>query len=267
MQFEICHYTRYGYSVPVTLGPQTLRFLPRPDPRQQLREIVMEVEPRPVRVTEQSDPWGNRWQRAEFAGTTQRLVVDVRMRLETLPAPVCEPAPPAEPLLSDCLAPLDDAAALAAFAPQRRAGDDLGFLHTLNRRVHGFYHQGVRLEGPPRTPAQTIQGGEGVCRDLAVLFMAVCRQQGVPARFVSGYQQGRGTRERRYLHAWAEAWLPGRGWLGFDPTHGEPAGGTHVAVAAVCDPALATPIEGSFSFHGPQVSSTLDVDIRISTRP
>jgi transglutaminase-like putative cysteine protease len=124
----------------------------------------------------------------------------------------------------------------------------------------------VRIEGGPRSPAQTLVRGEGVCRDLTVLFMAACRQAGVAARFVSGYQQGDGIRAQRYLHAWAEVYLPACGWLGYDPTHAATAGSDHVTVAAAPTADAVTPVEGGYSFQGALITSTLKTDIRITTR-
>ena len=143
------------------------------------------------------------------------------------------------------------------------AGDGLAFLSSLNKAVHGFYRRGVRLEGAPRTPAQTLARGERACRDLAVLFLAACRQAGVAARFVSGYQRGDGMRSTRYLHAWPEVYLPASGWRGYDPTHATLVGTGHVAVAAAPLAGAVTPVEGGYSFNGPAITSSLQTDIRI----
>ena len=105
-----------------------------------------------------------------------------------------------------------------------------------------------------------------MCRDLSVLFMAACRRVGLPARFVSGYQQGDGIRAVRYLHAWPEVWIPGSGWYGLDPTHASVVGTTHVAIAAGPTPASVTPVEGGYSFRGAELRSTLETEIRIDTR-
>ena len=87
--------------------------------------------------------------------------------------------------------------------------------------------------------------GIGACRDIAMLFLAACRAQGLAGRFVSGYQ-ARSKRPERHLHAWPEVYLPGGGWCGFDPTRGLAIADTHVAVAAAPAPAGAMPIEGRF---------------------
>lgn len=277
MLFEIDHVTHYHYSAPVELGEHLFRFLPPELGHQCLRSWNLDVEPGPLRCEEAVDRWGNRIQRVAFAGETERLVIHAHLEVETLNTasgvrtgirlPVYYGAQSAE--LAPFLEPLEDATALHPFLqPLLAAADDdaCTFLNALNLAVHGFYHRGVRLEGAPQTPAQTLALREGVCRDLTLLFMAACRQVGLAARFVSGYQQGDGTRALRYLHAWPEVYLPGAGWLGYDPTHAQPVGVDHVLVAAAPTPAAVTPVEGGYSFRGPSLTSTLATEIRITTR-
>ena len=145
----------------------------------------------------------------------------------------------------------------------------LHLLERLNERVHTFYGHGVRLHGDALPPAETLRRGEGVCRDLAVLFVAACRQLGIAARFASGYQEkpASGARERRYLHAWPEVYLPDAGWTGYDPTHASPVGAQHVIVAGAPEPPATAPLEGSFRFLGDPPESTLETDLRIARRP
>jgi transglutaminase-like putative cysteine protease len=101
---------------------------------------------------------------------------------------------------------------------------------------------------------------------LAVLFIEACRAFGIAARLVSGYQKY-GTQKygtdpaRRHMHAWPEVFLPGGGWLGYDPTHGLVVADLHVAVAACWQPVGAAPISGAFCSNG--ASSTMDVHVEI----
>jgi transglutaminase-like putative cysteine protease len=98
------------------------------------------------------------------------------------------------------------------------------------------------------------------------LFLAACRCQGLAARFVSGYQAQAQTPDgQRHLHAWAEVFLPGAGFHGWDPMHGVRVGAGHVALCAAPDQAATMPIEGGFFFQGATVNSTLDHSVRIST--
>jgi transglutaminase-like putative cysteine protease len=278
MFFEIDHLTHYDYSVPVQLGEHLLRFRPRPHAGHRTTRCRLTIDPAPLRREEGEDRWGNPTERVWFRGETNHLEIRTHLEVETSETArtsglgkVSVP-PDYGSELADLrlyLEPSEDPAKLQPFLQPllvAAAGDGLAFLHALNRAIHGFYHRGVRLEGHPRTPAETLALGEGVCRDLTVLFMAACRQAGLAARFVSGYQQGDGTREQRYLHAWPEVYLPGDGWLGYDPTHGTVAGADHIAVAAAPDAPAVAPVEGGYSFSGATLTSTLKTDIRITAR-
>jgi transglutaminase-like putative cysteine protease len=278
MQFEIEHITRYSYSVPVQLAEHLLRFLPLQTATQQLTYSNIDINPRPFRNFEETDAWGNRIQRIGFAGETSFLEIRAYLEVETREADTANQAEPYSfpidygietTVLFPYLQPMENSAQLQPFLQPllAEAGQDVSrFLSALNQAVHGFYYREVRLDGPPRTPAETLALGEGVCRDLTVLFMAACRQMGLATRFVSGYQQGDGTRQLRYLHAWPEVYLPNQGWLGYDPTHGYIAGSDHVGVAAAPNASAVTPVEGGYTFNGPEVTSTLMTEIRISTR-
>ncbi len=275
MYFTVDHLTRYEYSVPVTLGEQLLRFCPRKRPGQEVGQFRLEITPTPDSCTEDRDPWGNPLHRARFSGDTSVLAIQVHMEARTRPDPSADcSAPSPMPLdyrgeaaeLAPFLEPLEQPDRLAPFVDplMGEAGtDSCRYLRRLNEAVHGFYHSGIRLEGGPRSPAETVQRQEGVCRDLAVLFIAGCRHFGIPARFASGYQKGDGRRDRRFLHAWAEACLPGQGWIGFDPTHGSLVGEDHLLVAAAPRSQATTPVEGGYTYHGPEVTSTLITDVRI----
>jgi transglutaminase-like putative cysteine protease len=120
----------------------------------------------------------------------------------------------------------------------------------------------VREEPGVQTPDETLARGTGSCRDFANLFMQAARVLGLAARFVSGYlnspfADGRGGA----THAWAEVYLPGAGWKGFDPTSGEIAGSRHIAVAVARLPEVVSPVSGAFV--GP-VGSDLTVGVWVS---
>lgn len=85
----------------------------------------------------------------------------------------------------------------------------------------------------------------GSCRDTAVLFIHACRAAGLAAWFLSGYQEGDLDHPEQHRHAWVEAYLPGAGWRGYDPSHGLAVSDRHIALVAAADPADATPIQGA----------------------
>jgi transglutaminase-like putative cysteine protease len=103
---------------------------------------------------------------------------------------------------------------------------------------------------------------EGSCRDLAILFCDVCRVMGIAARFVSGYECATVGRADASMHAWAEVYLPGVGWRGYDPSRGLAVANCHVAVAAGFDPELAAPISGLyFGRSGSQMETYLRMEL------
>jgi transglutaminase-like putative cysteine protease len=88
--------------------------------------------------------------------------------------------------------------------------------------------------------------GEGSCRDLTVLYLAIARSQGFAGRFVSGYHVSPGTDGAHDLHAWPEIYVPGGGWRGFDPTTGLAVADLHVGVAVGALPQQAAPVSGTY---------------------
>jgi transglutaminase-like putative cysteine protease len=106
----------------------------------------------------------------------------------------------------------------------------------------------------------------GSCRDFTVLFMEACRAVGLAARFVSGYEEGDSTVLERDLHAWAEVYIPGGGWRGFDPTHGLAVADRHVALVASAFPQFTAPVTGSTQ-EGGRVSSRLTTEVRVKRLP
>lgn len=126
-------------------------------------------------------------------------------------------------------------------------------LEWINKAIAtGFIYQ-QREEPGVQTPATTLTRRAGSCRDFATLFIEACRSLGLAARFVSGYLYtpllplGQGA-----THAWAEVYLPGAGWKGFDSTTGEVVGNDHITVAVSRHPEFVPPVSGSFQATNPQ---------------
>jgi len=120
------------------------------------------------------------------------------------------------------------------------------FLSALNQRLFANTRQVTREVGAPHAAETTLRDGEGSCRDLAVVFCAACRALGLAARFVSGYERDASLQENGDLHAWAEIYLEGAGWVGYDPSRALAVAASHVAVAAASDPLLAAPVSGTY---------------------
>jgi transglutaminase-like putative cysteine protease len=150
-------------------------------------------------------------------------------------------------------------------------GETVSLLCEINRRVGQAIAYQRRDEEGVQTPEETIRLGRGSCRDMALLFIAICRSYGLAARFVSGYfydppavPGGTGTnRAEGSMHAWAEVYLPGAGWKGFDPTNGVLADYRFIPTAVGLEPADVSPMQGHFI--GPAGgSSELEVDLEIA---
>lgn len=150
--------------------------------------------------------------------------------------------------------------------------DVVQFLSDLNTAVFRDIGYTRRDEEGIQEPDTTLEKRTGSCRDMAVLFIAVVRQLGFAARFVSGYlydppSKGSETehlfnRAVGSMHAWAEVYLPGAGWKGFDPTNGILSNQYFVPSAVSHDPLTVSPIQGKYFAEGP-VSSDLSVDLKI----
>lgn len=111
-------------------------------------------------------------------------------------------------------------------------------------------------------PEETLSRMKGTCRDFVVLFAEACRSLGFAARFVSGYTQGDLDNAENYLHAWAEVYLPGGGWRGYDPTLGLAVADQHIALTSGASPLQAAPVSGSF--RGTEATATIKYNLTIS---
>jgi len=144
----------------------------------------------------------------------------------------------------------------------------VAWLLDINQAVQRDIAYEPREEEGVQTPNETLQRGKGSCRDMAVLFIAVCRQMGLAARFASGYLYvspddkdpvvGAGSS----MHAWAEVFLPGAGWKGFDPTNGILTNHDYLTTAVANRPEWVNPIQGKY-FQKESVASQMHFSLRI----
>ena len=276
MLFTIRHHTEYRYSQPVKLSPQRLRFHPRDDGAQRVIDLQLNITPTPQGRNDHLELEGNRVTQVWFEQETDQFDIDVTMRVETLRrnafdfilAPEAAVLPIKHEHNHVCaqayLERIDINDAVTAFAAELSLAvnrDTLSFLDHLNRQLFSEFKHMHRDTGAPQSPVHTLQSRCGACRDLAVLFVDCCRAEGIAARFASGYQKGDLQSERRHLHAWPEVYLPGAGWRGFDPTHGEALADNHVTIAAAAHSRDTMPVTGSFIGEG--VTSKLDFRLEI----
>lgn len=276
MRYHIHHRTSYTFGDAVFLEPHILRFRPRSDDSQRVESFTLVVDPKPSGLSVGLDLSGNEFSVAWFTGTTTHFTIEVKSVVSTfrhnpfdyiiLPEglealPWSLPDSAAAPFLQRGSTAGHDH--VAEFAADLVARDNTiaPFLGALNDELHRSTNVIVRDEGHPNEPAETLDTRTGSCRDLAVLFVDTCRSVGVPARFVSGYQEGDPEQDERYLHAWAEAFIPGAGWRGYDPTLGLIVADRHIPVAAAADSRDAAPTTGNF--RGSPSTVTLDFELEV----
>jgi len=257
MKIAVTHSTLYRYQGLVYPEPHTFRLRPREDGAQHVLQYALEISPAPAGRTECLDQDDNVVVETWFNHPLSELAVKSSLQVETRrenPFDYVPNGPPAaypEPLLS-ALAPYREAGSLDGSVAEfvrtiaESDGDTLPFLTALNRRLFDTFRHVIRDDGPPNPPEGTLRDQEGSCRDLAVLFCSACRTLGIAARFVSGYESGAVFDAQPQMHAWAEVYLRGGGWRGYDPSQGLAVSTGHVAVAAAADPRLAAPVSGSY---------------------
>ncbi|KFE69961.1 transglutaminase family protein [Hyalangium minutum] len=291
MRLLIQHRNLYRYPKPAALGPHLIRLRPALHARAAIESYGLTVEPSTAQVRWQQDPYGNRVARVTFPEgvrvphleVTVELAVDVRPvnPFDFLLDDRCEVVPFAYPpeLKQDLLPFLDvnepavrGGERLKAFLDELpRSGPTVPLIIQLNEKVNQRIQYIIREEAGIHTPEETLAAGKGSCRDSAMLLIAVLRSRGLAARFVSGYlvqltDEGmipnapRGVgRDVVDLHAWAEVFLPGAGWIGLDATSGLLTGEGHIPLASTASPALAAPIEGTSDTQAEEVRFSMTV--------
>jgi transglutaminase-like putative cysteine protease len=258
------HRTTYRYDRPVDLGPQLVRLRPAPHCRTPIERYAQAVLPADHVVHWLQDPWGNHVARYLFAGPASELAItvdlvadltrinpfDFYMEADAATWPFAYDTPTRDALMAFLHLPTWDDASVVAWvdAIPRTPTPTIEFLVALNRRVLGDVAYDVRMEPGVLAPAETLRRAIGSCRDSAWLLVEVLRRLGLAARFASGYliQLGEdGAPDVADLHAWAETYVPGAGWIGLDPTSGLLTGEGHIPLACTAEPAGAAPITGS----------------------
>ena len=270
------HKTHYTYDRPVGHAPHVVRLRPAPHCRTPILSYSMKVRPAEHFINWQQDPFANWNGRLVFPEMSKELCIEVELVAEMAVynpfdfflEPSAEVYPFAyEPGLKKELAPFME---LPAPTPKLLAMVDelleayltkgartIDFLVEVNQRVQKHVRYTIRLEPGVQTPEETLTKASGSCRDSGWLLVEVFRSMGFAARFVSGYSMQLKPDQKALdgpsgvevdtvdLHAWAEVFLPGAGWIGLDPTSGLFCGEGHIPLACTPDPGNAAPITGA----------------------
>lgn len=271
---SIYHKTHYRYDRPVSLGPQIIRLRPAPHSKTRVISHSLKVSPENHFVNHQQDPYGNWQTRFVFPEPVMELLIEVDLTAdmtvynpfdffveesaETWPfdynedylsdLQIYRTPDPVGPKLQTFLDSID--------RTEQRCVD---FFVNLNARIANEIDYVIRMEPGVQTPEETLEIGKASCRDSSWLLVQVLRNLGFAARFVSGYLiqlkpdlealDGPSGTDHDFtdLHAWAEVFMPGAGWIGLDPTSGLLTGESHIPLAATPHFRNAAPISGSAS--------------------
>ncbi|KND54113.1 Large protein containing transglutaminase-like domain [Candidatus Burkholderia verschuerenii] len=266
------HVTQYRYDRLVGLSPQVVRLRPAPHCRTPIVSYSMRVEPEEHFINWQQDAFANYQARLVFPEKTREFKVTVDLVAEMAVynpfdfflEPSAEKFPFAyAPELQHDLAPYmikrEPTPRFAAFVDSIDLTPvaTIDFLVALNQRLAGEIRYLIRMEPGVQTPEETLVNASGSCRDSGWLLVETLRHLGLAARFVSGYLlqlapdtkslDGPSGTEVDFtdLHAWCEVYLPGAGWIGFDPTSGLLAGEGHIPVACTPEPDSTAPVSGA----------------------
>lgn len=263
-RLKITHETRYDFAAEVTLGPHQLLIRPREGHDIRIESSTLDITPVHQRRWHR-DIYDNSVLTVDFDAPTQSLgivstvviqhyneqpldfvvdedVVDYPLHYAVSALPVLVP------YLDAC--ETNEAAVRDWLVQFWQPGDSIqtfALLESICRGIKEKMQYQVREEPGVQAPSQTLSLGSGSCRDFAWLFIAATRMLGLAARFVSGYLYvPAADGQDLSTHAWAEVYLPGAGWKGFDPTIGALAGPDHIAVASARRPESVPPVAGSF---------------------
>ena len=280
----IRHVTIYRYRQPVSFGEHRMMLRPRDSSDQRLLEASLEISPEPKSLRFIQDGFGNHLGIARFSGQSERLQFKSTMCLERSPVDVAgleieeyaRTVPFAYrddelPDVAHCIERhhSDPENEVGRWARQFRPADagTIEFLARLNKAIHRELLYRRREPKGIQEPMETLRLGQGCCRDFAMLMIEAARSLGLAARFVSGYLAVPMAESEEgptgSTHAWAQVYLPGAGWIDFDPTNSAIGKNDLITVAVVRDPRDALPLHGTFLGFP---SDHLDMEVEVSVR-
>ena len=283
---SVSHLTLYRYRQPVSFGEHRIMFRPRDSFDQKLIEATLDITPPPRDLRWLHDVSGNCVAVAEFAGKAAELRFESNIRLDHSPDNVPnfriedyaqsypfsypqEEMPELVPAIARQYSDPNQEVYrwVRKFLQNGRRSDTAALLMTLTAAIKESFIYERRYEPGTRDPALTLKLGRGSCRDLALLMIEAVRSLDLAARFVSGYLYVADRDGSQHVgggatHAWCQVYLPGAGWVEFDPTNGIVGNRDLIRVAVARDPAQAVPLSGTW--HGaPSDYAGMTVEVQV----
>jgi transglutaminase-like putative cysteine protease len=283
------HITTYQYKQPVSFGEHRMMLRPRESRDQRLLGSKLEITPKPANLRWIQDVFGNHVAIARFTSRAEALRVDSTIRLDHSPADIVDTDikdfARAHPFTYGAEDPPDlvDFIERQYLDPDHRldqwvrrflrkgaSTNTHALLVNLTRTIRQTFSHVTRHEKGIQHPLLTLKIGSGSCRDLAMLMIEAVRALGMAARFVSGYLHVPDRDDGRNAgggntHAWAQVYLPGPGWVDFDPASGIVGNRGLVRVAVVRDPRQAIPLHGTWTGL-PSDNLGMTVEVKVTAR-
>jgi transglutaminase-like putative cysteine protease len=267
MRIQIAHETVYRYDTPASGVIQTLRLTPRNHEGQYVIGWRIDVSAN-CQLNQHEDAFGNITHVFTADGPFDELRLLVEGEVDTQDTSgvvqgAIERFPPSFYLRETPLTASDPA--IVEFANAARAttdGDTLMVLHVLLERLHETIEYDSDPTNPATTAAESFALKRGVCQDLTHIFIAAARSLAIPARYIGGhFHRADGVTQQEAGHAWAEAYVPGLGWVAFDAANGLCATDAHVRVACGLDYLGAAPVRGTRYGGG---AEAMEVSVRVN---
>jgi transglutaminase-like putative cysteine protease len=281
------HITTYRYRRPVAFGEHQMMFRPRDSYDQRLIDSGLLIAPTPASISWMHDVFGNCVARAKFKGRAAELRFESTIRVEHYPsnAPDFQTRSAAKtyPFFYDPDELPDLAPSIARAYPDvngevecwamrflspGKSTSTGKLLMTMTRAIQESFVYMRRSERGTQGPATTLLSRRGTCRDFALLMIEAVRSLGLAARFVSGYLYVPSRDGANYIgggstHAWCQVYLPGAGWVEFDPTNGSVGNRNLIRVAVARDPGQAIPLSGTYLGRADDdIGMTVDVNVQ-----
>ena len=281
MEVEIIHQTEYEYQSEIFLEPHYFRFKPRETSYAELKSFTLQVSPEATGISQQADAENNTIHFSWFEGMHTKLSIRATSRLTIKPYnpfnfllyPASHNIIPfayaqdLKKLLNPYLEKISIGASLKEYGDlilSNVNGNTLAFLSELTKVIHENFVLEIREIGEPYLPDETFEIKKGSCRDFAWMQIQLLRHLGIAARFASGYFYVEADNPKYELHGWTEVFLPGAGWIGYDPSNGIRTSNMYFPVSSSATYLNTMPVSGSVRGNA---TSILTTSLKIKVLP